>query len=189
LFYKKENMNPFSLIAAVSLTGVIGDTRTNDMPWKLPSDLKFFKENTMGSSVIMGSKTFRSLGKPLVGRENVIITRNIHSEQSMSIFPHVHLLCNSVQLAIEELSQGERDIVVIGGGEIYTEAMFLGPQTLYITIVKLEPAGNVSFPLSGLLMLNMQSFQYDKHHYVKTSDSEWMTENGIDFKFVRFEKE
>jgi dihydrofolate reductase len=182
-------MNAFSLIAAVALNGVIGDTKSNDLLWKLPSDLKFFKENTTGSAVIMGTKTYLSIGRPLPNRENVIITRDIHSEQSMQIFPHVQMLCNSVHLAIEELSQGERDIVVIGGGQIYKEAMILGPQTLYITVVKLEPKGDVEFPLSGLQMLNSQSFQYGYNIYIRKSDSEWMTENGIDFKFIRFEKE
>jgi dihydrofolate reductase len=182
-------MNAFSLIAAVALNGVIGDTKSNDILWKLPSDLKFFKENTTDSSVIMGTKTYLSIGRPLPNRENVVITRDIYSKQSAQIFPHVHLLCNSVALAIEELSQGERDIVVIGGGQIYKEAMELGPQTLYITVVKLEPEGDVEFPMSGLLMLNVQSFPYGQYNYVKASDSEWMTENGIDFKFIQFEKE
>lgn len=182
-------MNAFSLIAAVALNGVIGDTKSNDLLWKLPSDLKYFKENTLGSAVIMGMKTYLSIGRPLPGRENVVITRDIYSEQSQEIFPKIDLISNSVHLAIEELSEGERDIVVIGGGQIYAEAMKLGPQSLYITIVKLEPEGDVEFPLSGLMMLNSQSFQFDKYNYIKVKDSEWLTENGIDFKFIQFERE
>ena len=65
------------IIVAMSKNGVIGNTETNDLPWKLPDDLKYFKSKTLGSDVIMGRKTFDSLGgKPLKDRNNIILTKN-----------------------------------------------------------------------------------------------------------------
>ncbi len=76
-------MKPFNVIAAVSLNGVIGDSEQNVIPWHIPADLKYFKSVTNNKTVVMGSKTFYSIGKPLKDRHNVVISRAAEARQSL----------------------------------------------------------------------------------------------------------
>ena len=131
-----------SMIAAMSSNRVIG--KENALPWHLPNDLKFFKESTLGKPVIMGRKTFESIGRPLPGRTNIIITRNKDFK-----VPGVTIV-NSLDLAFEVAeglvaSKGGNEIMVIGGSEIYTQAL---PEArrLYITQVDAEIDGDAYFP-------------------------------------------
>lgn len=131
-----------SLIAAVAQNGVIG--RDNDMPWKLSSDLKRFKALTMGKPIVMGRKTFQSIGKALPGRLNVVITRDPDIKAEGATV--VSSLDEAVQVAGDRaVSDGETEIMVIGGGEIYAQAMVLA-STLYITEVQATPDGDARFP-------------------------------------------
>lgn len=123
-----------SLVVAIARNGVIG--QENDLPWRLPDDLKRFKEITLGKPVVMGRKTFESIGKPLPGRENRVISRR----QEISI-PG----CQVYSSLQDALSGPQPEIMVIGGGQIYAEALPLA-QRLYLTEVDVEAEGDVYFP-------------------------------------------
>lgn len=131
-----------SLIAALADNGVIG--RANKLPWHLPADLQHFKHLTMGKPLIMGRKTFDSLGKPLPGRPHIIVTR----DQNFS-YPGcyiVHDLDAAVQCAADLLVQGaDREAMVIGGAEIY-RLMLPRIQRMYLTEVHCQVEGDAFFP-------------------------------------------
>ncbi|AOU97174.1 hypothetical protein BI364_03410 [Acidihalobacter yilgarnensis] len=123
-----------SLVFAVARNGVIG--RDNDLPWRLPDDLKRFKAITLGKPVVMGRKTFESIGRPLPGRENRVITRQPGFEA-----PGCRVFAN-----LEEALTGPEDeVMVIGGGQIYAEALPLAGR-LYLTEVEVEVEGDAHFP-------------------------------------------
>ena len=125
-----------SIIAAVSNNGVIGVD--NKLPWDLPEDLKRFKELTTGNVVIMGRKTYESIGKPLPNRINIVITRN------KDFFVPDVLTANSLNSALLKAG-GNKDIFIIGGGEIYEQSMGFADK-LYITEVDMEVEGDTKFP-------------------------------------------
>ena len=141
-------MKPISMISAVAQNGVIG--ANNDMPWSVSTDLKFFRQTTTGKPVIMGRRTFQSicttLGKPLPNRTNIVITRDTsfsHEDEAVLV---VQSFADALTVANEvALSDGVEEIMVVGGGQIYREAM---PQasTLYITRIHAEPEGDTKFP-------------------------------------------
>jgi len=128
-----------SLIVAKADNGVIG--RDNKMPWHIPAELKHFKARTMGKPIIMGRKTFDSLGRVLPGRPHVVISRSALS------LPANCYAARSLQEAISTAQtlaeQGE--VVVIGGAEIYRQALPLVDR-LYLTEVHIEPEGDTWFP-------------------------------------------
>ena len=129
-----------SAIVAVEEHNAIG--RDNQLPWHLPEDLKFFKRTTMGCPVLMGRKTYDSMGKPLKGRLNVVLTR-----QHDLNFPEGVRIENDLQVALKNLEQeGVEEVFVIGGGKIFEQAMPLIDK-LYLTIVKTEiKDADVFFP-------------------------------------------
>lgn len=131
-----------TIVVAVSRNGIIG--RDGDMPWRLSSDLKRFKALTLGKPVIMGRKTFQSIGKPLPGRPNVVITRDTgFSADGITV---VHTLDGAIALA-ERLAaeSGVDEICILGGGEIYRQAIGLADRLL-ITHVEAEVEGDTAFP-------------------------------------------
>ena len=117
-----------SLIVAMAENRVIG--RGNQMPWHLPADLRHFKGVTLGKPVIMGRKTFESIGRPLPGRRNVVISRN--AEWSADGVECV----NSLDAALA-LVQDAAEVMIIGGGQLYREALPLA-QRLYLTHIQLS---------------------------------------------------
>ncbi len=122
------------IIVAVSENWVIGND--NKLLWYLPSDLKRFKELTWGSSVVMGRKTFESLGKPLEGRQNIIITRN----------PEYQIEgCDVVASLSDALSLTNNDCFIIGGGEIYKQTLPIADK-IYLTTIHKHFDGDVYFP-------------------------------------------
>ncbi|KRF22825.1 dihydrofolate reductase [Phycicoccus sp. Soil802] len=129
-------MTNVTLIAAVGRNGVIG--ADNDMPWHLPEDFAFFKRTTMGHPMVMGRKTFDSIGRVLPGRRTIVVTRQddwAHSEVETA-----HSLSEALSLA------GPADEVFIcGGGQVYAEAMPWA-RRLLITEVDQSPEGDVRFP-------------------------------------------
>lgn len=179
----------FSLIAAVALNGVIGDSNTNSIPWKLSADLKHFKKYTLGKTVIMGSTTFNSLKKPLKDRRNVVLTRQAFCFPDQSAkFPGADAFYHNVSAAFMT-EMGEQ--VIIGGAHVYRDALQWQPHELCITVVDLEPEGDVLFPIEGRKFLNEGLFipvDYSDRSmvYNRTSDSGWQEENGIRFKFTTF---
>lgn len=124
-----------SMIVAVGKNGVIG--KDNKLPWKLPADLAYFKKVTWGSTVIMGRKTFESIGKPLPGRDNVILTRDPDYRQEGCRV--VHSASGAVQLA-----EG-KEAFIIGGAAVYTEFIPYA-EKLYITYIDQEFDGDAFFP-------------------------------------------
>ncbi|MDR9772551.1 dihydrofolate reductase [Rhizobium hidalgonense] len=131
-----------TIIVAVARNGIIG--RDGDMPWRLSSDLKRFKALTLGKPVVMGRKTYNSIGKPLPGRPNVVISR-----QATIDHPDVqtaHSLSEAMTAA-EKLAResGADEICIIGGGQVYAQAIGHADR-MCITHVEADLAGDASFP-------------------------------------------
>lgn len=128
-----------SAIAAVSRNGVIG--RDGRLPWSHPEDLKHFKKVTVGHTVVMGRKTWESLGRALPDRRNIVLTR-----QAGLKLPEGVLRCGDLAEAVKlATSAGETELFVIGGGEVYARAL---PRCdrLYLTRIEREVEGDARFP-------------------------------------------
>ncbi len=127
-----------SLIAAVADNGVIG--RAGAMPWRLAGDMKHFKAVTLGKPVVMGRRTFQSLGAPLAGRTNIVITRNESFAASGA------LIADSFKGALRAAEEeAAAECMIIGGGEIYALALPLADR-FYLTEVHASPQGDTRFP-------------------------------------------
>jgi dihydrofolate reductase len=122
------------LIVAISKNRVIGDS--NKLIWHLPADLKRFKEVTTGNPIVMGRKTFQSIGRPLPNRRNIIITRDNDFKVEG---------CEVVNSIEEALLLTNNDCFIIGGGDIYRQTLHLAEQ-IYMTIVDKEFEGDTTFP-------------------------------------------
>lgn len=127
-----------SIIAAMDENRVIG--YQGQMPWHLPADLKHFRQITMGKPIIMGRKTYESIGKPLDGRTNIIVTRNPGFQAPDCTV--THSLEEALQAAASENPQ---EAVIIGGGNLYTQALPLA-DTLYLTQIQEQFNGDTYFP-------------------------------------------
>ena len=126
-----------SMIAAMTEDRVIGIKNT--LPWKLPNDMKWFRQNTMGKPIVMGRKTFESFGaKALPGRTNIIITRDESYQAEDSIVVH------SVDEALKAAGDVE-EVIIIGGASFY-EQMLPKADRLYLTFVQAELEGDAWFP-------------------------------------------
>lgn len=131
-----------ALIVARTRNGVIG--RNNTMPWHLPEDLRYFKRVTLGKPVIMGRNTWESLGKPLPGRDNIVVTRNAdfhaHGATAVNDLETALLLADSLATA-----RGADEIMIIGGAQVYCEALpFV--QRAYVTEIDADIDGDTFFP-------------------------------------------
>jgi dihydrofolate reductase len=128
-----------SLIVAASLNHGIG--KDNQLPWHLPADLKFFKQTTMGCPVVMGRKTFQSIGRTLPGRKNVVITRDatFNSDGKFDI-----TLASGLPEALEQLKD-DKEVFIIGGGEVFKQSMTIA-DTIYLTVVNTVLEADVFFP-------------------------------------------
>ncbi|MES2373509.1 MAG: dihydrofolate reductase [Bacteroidota bacterium] len=128
-----------SLVVAASTNNVIG--KNNQLLWSLPNDMKFFKNTTWAMPVLMGRKTFESLGKPLPGRLNIVITRQKDWK------PEGATIVHSLEDAIKAASTADyKEAFVIGGGEIFKEAMTVTDK-IYMTRVDAELEGDAFFPV------------------------------------------
>lgn len=144
-----------SLLVAMAKNRVIG--RNNQLPWHLSADLKHFKFLTMGQTIVMGRKTFESIGKPLPGRANIIITRQTGYE-----VPGATVI-NSLEDALlicEETSTGNSENFIIGGEKLYRQTLKLC-QRIYITEIQRDFEGDVYFPEFDLT--DWEETQRDKH--------------------------
>lgn len=128
-----------SLVAAMANNRVIG--RDNKMPWHIPSELKYFKKITMGKPIVMGRKTFESLGRPLPGRKNIIVS---HTPKSPQASAHQVVWVSGVKQAIAAAGPVD-ELMVIGGGKIY-QAFLPYADRLYVTEIDLEVSGDTYFP-------------------------------------------
>jgi dihydrofolate reductase len=129
-------MTNVTLIAAVGRNGVIG--ADNDMPWHLPEDFAFFKRTTMGHPMVMGRKTFDSIGRVLPGRRTIVVTRQ--QDWSHPDVETAHSLSEALALA-----GPATEVFVCGGGQVYAEAMPWAHRLL-VTEVDQSPEGDVKFP-------------------------------------------
>jgi dihydrofolate reductase len=124
-----------TLIAAVASNGVIGNN--NELIWRLPADMKYFRQHTIGKPVLMGRKTFESLGKPLKDRTNVILSRTLQEA------PEGCELVKTIPEAIAKFGQDE--LMVIGGGDIYKQALEIADR-LQLTEIDQAFDGDTYFP-------------------------------------------
>ena len=155
-----------SLIAAMANNRVIG--KNNQMPWHLPADLGHFKAVTLGKPVIMGRKTYESIGRPLPGRRNIVISRNADYK--------VEGCETAVSLkdAMELVNEAE-ELMIIGGGHLYSQAMPLADR-LYLTFIDLDVDGDTLFP--KFEHLNLTEVKREKHRKDE--------KNPYDYQFVDF---
>lgn len=132
----QDNERPIKAIAAMSINRVIGNE--GEIPWHLPEDFRWFKECTVGQVVVMGRKTFESIGKPLPKRETVLISRTAKAAE----YPGIAILRDPEQVSQIET---DKDIWICGGSEIYQETLPLWSE-LYLTVVKKKVPGDAFFP-------------------------------------------
>ncbi|CAH1675528.1 Dihydrofolate reductase type 3 [Hyphomicrobiales bacterium] len=133
---------PIVVIAAVADNGVIGDD--NRLIWRLRTDLKRFRSLTIGRPVVMGRKTFLSIGKPLPGRETIVLTRDSgFAAEGVRV---AHSLDEALRLGQEvAAASGTDSVTVAGGAEVYRQALPLADR-LELTLVHAKPAGDALFP-------------------------------------------
>lgn len=151
-----------NIIVATSINGVIGCN--NKLIWYLPTDLKKFKEITSGHPVIMGRKTYESIGKPLKNRRNIIISRNKNYKVDG---------CEVVFSLEDAIKLTNNNCFIIGGGEIYNQSIGIADK-IYLTIINKEFEGDVKFP-----KLN------DEWIKIKSED---FLENKIKCSFLEYER-
>jgi dihydrofolate reductase len=156
-------MSPMNiaLVVAAAENNVIG--KNNQLLWRLPNDTKFFKNTTWGMPVIMGRKTFDSLGKPLAGRTNIVITR-----QKNWTAPGAQVVSTLQEAIAAAADTDAKEAYVIGGGEIYALALPLA-QRIYLTRVHTKLDGDAYFPefdqQQWELLSNLDFPADEKHAY------------------------
>lgn len=157
-----------SLIVAAATNHAIGLNGT--MPWHLPADMKHFKNITWGMPVVMGRKTFESLGKPLTGRKNIVITRQSGWKAEGAI------AVKSIEDALFVAQQADaNEVMVIGGGEIY-KALFEKAARIYLTRVEAEPEADTFFPVihpEQWRLTSQQNFEADEKNAYNYSFQIW----------------
>jgi len=153
-----------AILAAVSANQVIG--LNNALPWHLPADLRHFRQLTTGHIVVMGRRTFDSIGKPLPDRTNVVLTR-----QHNTHLPGV-ITANSIQEVLDHFSGDNRQIFIIGGAEIYRQTLPFC-QRLYLTEIQQDFAGDTFFP------------EYDRDDWREISrETHHTADSGMEYHFV-----
>lgn len=165
---------PLSLIAALAENRVIGID--NRMPWHLPGDFKYFKAVTLGKPIIMGRKTWDSLGRPLPGRLNLVVSRQ----------PDLRLEGAEVFASLDEAiaradawarEQGVQELMLIGGAQLYAQALEQGRvDRLYLTQVALQPEGDAWFPA------------FDEAQWRLSSDQPQVEEGRPPYRFEVWDK-
>ena len=156
-----------AVICAMSENRIIG--RSNELPWHLPGDLKYFKQTTLGSPIIMGRKTWESIGRPLPGRSNIVVSRNnqLTIEQAQT----ADSLTGAIKLAREiAVPDNVSEVFVIGGAKLYKEAFPLADR-LYLTRVHAEVEGDTyleGFKEKDWIEISRETFNaadHEGHNY------------------------
>lgn len=161
-----NNPNISIVVAIAEGNRAIG--RDNNLPWHIPSDLKRFKQLTSGHPIIMGRKTYESIGRPLPNRTNIVITRD-----TSYVAPGC-IVVNDLNTALQKAKElDSEEIFIIGGGEIFKQALPLVTK-LYLTIVHDSIKGDVFFP------------DYSEFKTVLSSSNH--SENGYSFTFLDLER-
>ncbi len=154
-------MKPYKAIAAMSLNRVIGCG--NKIPWHIPEDFKWVKENTLGHVIVMGRKTFESIGRPLPRRENIVLSQQTLKIQGVTIIHNLNEL---------EGIESEKEIWILGGAEIYRQTL---PHCsdLYLSVIKREVEGDTFFPpfedTFELKEIIREELDFRIEHYVNSS--------------------
>jgi dihydrofolate reductase len=159
-------MPSICLVAAVAANGVIG--AGGGLPWRLPEDLRHFKRLTLGGTVIMGRRTWESIGRALPRRRNIVVTR-----QADFAAPRAEV-ASSLETALERCAD-EETAFVIGGAELYRLALPLA-DTLFLTEIHRDFAGDVRFP------------QFDRSRWRETEREPRRASDGMRFDFVRYDR-
>ncbi|MGI2257001.1 dihydrofolate reductase [Candidatus Cardinium hertigii] len=158
-----------SIIVAMSLNRVIG--KQNRLPWYLPADLKEFKKKTLGHHLLMGSYTFRSIGRILPGRISIVVSTKM--DRSVSGYHVVRSIEEGISLAKGE---GASELFVIGGGKIYEQTLPLAHK-IYLTKIHLMVSGDTYFPLIGEEWVERIIGSFKADH-----------KNPYDYEFILLEK-
>ncbi len=160
-------MTLLTLIVARARNGVIG--RDNTLPWRLPEDLQHFKRTTLGAPIIMGRKTWDSIGRPLPGRRNIVVSRNHALELAGAE------VVGSLEDA-QRLCAGVEQVFLIGGAQLYAEAL-PSADRLIVTEIDADVPGDAFFPA------------VDRSIWIETSREKHHSEaNGFDYAFVTYER-
>jgi dihydrofolate reductase len=157
-----------SIIVAIAQNNVIGNN--NQLIWHIPDDLKRFKALTMGHHIIMGRKTWDSIGRALPGRVSVVVTRNPNFKAEGAVVVH------SLNEALE-IAKSDNEVFIIGGGELYREAMPLANK-LYLTKVHNNFEGDVSFP----------TIDFDHWIEIFQEQGKPTDKDGLEYTFVNLKK-
>ena len=162
------NQPRLSILVAMAGNRTIGINNT--LPWRCPEDLKHLKALTMGHHIVMGRKTYDSIGRPLPGRTTVVVTRNRDLKIEGCIIAH------SLQDAIAA-SAGDNEVFILGGAELYAQALPL-VDTLYITEIQQDVAGDAHFP------------EFDKKQWMETSREQRRQETPqpLEYHFVTYRR-
>jgi len=131
-----------TIVAAIARNGVIG--ADNDIPWRLPGEQRLLKEVTYGHVLVMGRRTYDSIGRPLPGRTTIVVTRQPGWEPPGGL-PDGLLLAGSVEGALKRAARVDEQVFVLGGGQVYDEALAMADR-LRVTWVDAEPPGDTLFP-------------------------------------------
>lgn len=130
-----------SQIVAMSENRVIG--KNGALPWRIPADLKFFKEKTTGHAIVMGRRTFESIGRALPNRLNIVVTRSVDfSAPGIVVAPSIEA---ALKIAVERSTEWGDEVFVIGGGEIYKQSLACADR-IYLTKVRATIEGDTYFP-------------------------------------------
>lgn len=159
-------MSKLSIIVAMSSNRVIGVNNT--LPWHLSEDLKYFKALTTNHTIIMGRKTYESVGRPLPNRRNIVISRNV------GVLYEGTEIVHSIDEAFS-ISKNDNEVFVIGGSKIYEQVLGLVDH-LYITEIKKSFLGDAYFP------------EIDKAKWTEFSRKDHVASDGLEFSFVKYNR-
>ncbi len=157
-----------SIIAAVADNMIIGNN--NSLPWNMPADLEYFKKNTLGKSVIMGAKTFESIGKVLPNRKNIILSYDKNYKVEGCV------IATSIEEALKDVGESE-EVMIAGGASIYKQFLPLANK-LYLTFIHHDFEGDAYFP----------EFDVNQWKEEKRIDNEADEKNPYPYSFVILEK-
>jgi dihydrofolate reductase len=159
-----------SLVVAAATNNAIG--KDGKLPWHLPNDMKHFKNITWGMPIVMGRKTFESLGKALPGRKNIVITRQSGWKAEGVI------AVKNIEDALFVVKESDaKEAMVIGGGEIY-KTIFPKARRIYMTRVHAEPEADTFFP----------SLKHEEWHLMSQQDHEADEKNAYNYSFQTWER-
>ena len=164
-----------ALIVAMAQNRVIG--RNNALPWYLPGDLRYFKQATMGKPILMGRKTFESIGRPLPGRLNVVITRDAEWEAPTGVVAEQSLEAAYRRAEAQAELEGGDEIMIIGGGQIYADAL-ADIDRMYVTQVHADVDGDAWFP----------EVDWDQWEELGREDFSASENNPYDYSFVVYQR-